>query len=63
MPYWKECPRCGCHLDPGEVCDCGDQEKTAKRPGASEAKAVRLKYEKPARLEVKGRPKPPCLFR
>ena len=63
MPYWKECPRCGSHLDPGEVCDCGDQEKTAKRPRASEAKAVRLKYEKPARLEVKGRPKPPCLFR
>lgn len=63
MPYWKECPKCGCHLDPGEMCDCGEQEKPTKRPGASEAKAIRLTYEKPARLEVKGRPKDPCPFR
>jgi hypothetical protein len=22
MPYFKTCPDCGAHLDPGEVCDC-----------------------------------------
>ncbi len=22
MSYYKTCPRCGAHLDPGEVCDC-----------------------------------------
>lgn len=65
VPYWKECPRCGSHLDPGEACDCGDQEKekATKRPGASEAKGIRLTYKKPTTLEVKGRPKYPCPFR
>ncbi|MEG1491925.1 MAG: hypothetical protein RR394_06710 [Oscillospiraceae bacterium] len=22
MPYYHECPECGCILDPGETCDC-----------------------------------------
>lgn len=22
MSYYKTCHYCGCHLDPGEVCDC-----------------------------------------
>lgn len=22
MSYFKTCPHCGAHLDPGEVCDC-----------------------------------------
>ena len=22
MSYYKICPHCGAHLDPGEVCDC-----------------------------------------
>ena len=26
MSYYKTCPRCGAHLDPGEVCDCLDAE-------------------------------------
>lgn len=21
-PYYRTCPKCGAHLDPGEVCDC-----------------------------------------
>lgn len=24
MPYYKTCPDCGAHLDPGERCDCKD---------------------------------------
>ena len=24
MPYFRTCPRCGAHLDPGEACDCRD---------------------------------------
>lgn len=27
MSYYKTCPYCGAHLDPGEVCDC--TKKTA----------------------------------
>ena len=28
MPtYYHECPDCGAHLDPGEICDCGRAEK------------------------------------
>ena len=22
MSYYRVCPYCGCHLDPGEICDC-----------------------------------------
>ena len=29
MSYYKTCPLCGCHLDPGEVCDCKDKEEAA----------------------------------
>lgn len=24
MPYYRTCPDCGAHLDPGERCDCHD---------------------------------------
>ena len=26
MPYYKPCPLCGAALDPGEICDCRDEE-------------------------------------
>ena len=29
MSYYKTCPLCGCHFDPGEVCDCTDKEEAA----------------------------------
>lgn len=22
MTYYRTCPECGAHLDPGEMCDC-----------------------------------------
>ena len=25
--YYKTCPNCGAHLDPGEACDCSEKEK------------------------------------
>lgn len=28
MTYYRVCPCCGAHLDPGEVCDCRENEKT-----------------------------------
>lgn len=36
--YYRTCPFCGCNLDPGERCDCGDERKEVKnhviiRPG------------------------------
>ncbi len=27
MGYFRTCPRCGAHLDPGELCDCKESEK------------------------------------
>lgn len=24
--YYRTCPDCGAHLDPGEVCDCQTEE-------------------------------------
>lgn len=29
MAYFNICPDCGCHLDPGERCDC--EEEAFKR--------------------------------
>lgn len=30
MSYYRVCPRCGAHLDPGEVCaDCREKESAA----------------------------------
>lgn len=31
MSYYRTCLYCGAHLDPGERCDCRDNEKTAPR--------------------------------
>ena len=27
MEFYKTCPRCGANLDPGELCDCEQEEK------------------------------------
>lgn len=27
MAYYRVCERCGCNLDPGETCDCEEEEK------------------------------------
>lgn len=27
MPYYRTCPYCGAHLDPGEKCDCNETQK------------------------------------
>lgn len=29
--YFRECPHCGCHLDPGEMCDCQSEQEKAVR--------------------------------
>lgn len=25
MAFYRECPFCGCNLDPGEICDCRER--------------------------------------
>ena len=30
MPYYRTCPDCGAHLDPGERCDCQDEKRAAQ---------------------------------
>lgn len=36
MSYYRVCPRCGAHLDPGELCDC------RQRPRAKSQTVVNL---------------------
>lgn len=31
MSYFRECPRCGCNLDPGEQCDCIEKEEKLRK--------------------------------
>lgn len=39
MSYYRICPHCGAALDPGEACDCQDEEKTpASASNAGEGK-------------------------
>lgn len=26
-PYYRTCPECGAHLDPGEKCDCENDKE------------------------------------
>lgn len=30
MAFYRECPRCGCSLDPGEKCDCQEIDEQKK---------------------------------
>lgn len=39
MSYYKICPYCGCHLDPGEVCDCDKKEAAASAANTDNGKA------------------------
>lgn len=37
--YYRVCPYCGAHLDPGELCDCQKES----RPSADDTEAARWK--------------------
>ena len=39
MSYFRICPLCGAHLDPGERCDCRNKEED--RPGAWNTETVK----------------------
>lgn len=32
--YYHTCPLCGANLDPGERCDCDEEQKTPKKEAA-----------------------------
>lgn len=40
--YFRECPTCGCRLDPGEVCDCEDKAMQAEGAPDGQSKPDRL---------------------
>lgn len=44
MSYYRTCPYCGAHLDPGEVCDCQNKETA---PGAVTPRAEKWKQPSP----------------
>lgn len=31
MAYFETCPNCGCNLDPGEKCDCQEEDEQSKK--------------------------------
>ena len=51
MAYYRECPTCGAHLDPGERCmECAEKtkERSAGEDGAGPDKII-LEWKTPAR--------------
>lgn len=46
MAYYRECPRCGAALDPGEVCRC-DSAHGARLPAVSRPVPVRIDSDLP----------------
>lgn len=42
---YKTCPYCGAHLDPGETCDCreedGEERKDEKEPAGGQPSRLR----------------------
>lgn len=55
MPYYRECPYCHCHLDPGELCDCKKETQDAPQ----EARRMRFARPRPAFPPMSGRGRPP----
>lgn len=43
MAYYRTCPDCGSRLDPGEICDCQDNEESA--PGATNTEGGQVESE------------------
>ena len=48
MSFYKVCPWCGCHLDPGEICDC--KEKAAV--GAANTDNGKVEIGKPVQFST-----------
>lgn len=40
MSYFRECPRCGAHLDACEICDCLNPDRTESEPRESKEKTA-----------------------
>lgn len=54
MAFYRICPYCHAHLDPGEVCDCQlDREHKEREQRKTEAESVRmLEVEKSGQLRL-----------
>ena len=50
MAYYRQCERCGAHLDPGEICDCikkAAQDAANIQSGGVEQASHKLSYSTP----------------
>lgn len=61
--YYKTCPNCGAHLDPGELCDCSVYEqqqeggkKALEYDGSSKGSPAQVsaRMERPQRRQATG---------
>ena len=44
MSYYKTCPHCGAHIDPGEACDCQDKKMERAKELLSGMTSQQLEY-------------------
>lgn len=45
MAYFRECPDCGAHLDPGERCDCEEENKAKTERRTTDHEEKKLPYD------------------
>ena len=51
MPYYRTCPHCGAHLDPGEICDdCRTETEKDAHPPTKHCE--RLYHQRPPKRTV-----------
>lgn len=56
MAYYRVCPDCGAHLDPGERCDCRDQNNKEKTNDQTGLRQVQKRDQNPKKkLYILGR--------
>ena len=54
MSYYKICPRCGAHLDPGETCDCRDEKTAPSAANTEDGKVETIATDSASSLHEKG---------
>ena len=55
MAYYKKCPKCGAHIDPGEVCRCDCANERRPLPVSAPPTPTVIRIEQKTTLDEQAR--------